>query len=106
MTTFLIIHPQATEEHLGYWPEIFHSSDPRPAREQVDERYDYGGGWSPMRGFTMDMATAALSYPGDPELQPFAMCELPLTRETVWFYPHAQVAIVQEDGSFEAGRMD
>lgn len=106
MTTFLFIHPQATPAHLGNWPEIFDGSDERTAREQVNDRYGFGGGWRPMKGFGMDRATGGLSYPGDPVLMPFAMCELPLSRETVWFYPHAQVAIVQEDGSFEAARMD
>lgn len=106
LTFFTLIHPQATFEHLGLWPDIFDAEDPRPAREQVNDRYDYGGGWRPMRGFEMDMNTAGLSYPGDPELLPFARCELPLTQEVVWFYPHSQIAIVQMDGSFEVARMD
>lgn len=105
MTDFVIFKDKAGPEHLGLWPAIFLDDDPRPAREQVNERYSYGGGWMPMRGFTMT-ETMDLCYPGDPALPAFAACRLPLSKETVYFYPHAQVAIVQDDGKFEAGRMD
>lgn len=106
MTQFLLLHPKATPEHLGLFPYIFDGDDPRPAREQANDRYAHGGGWNSFHGFNMDPATKALSYPEDPPLEPFAMCELPLSNETVWFYPHSQVAIVQQDGSFDAARMD
>lgn len=105
MTAFVFFHPKAGPEHLGLWPAIFDAADPRPAAEQANDRYSHGGGWSPMRGFKLT-EKRELCYPGDPALEPFASCFLPLTAETLFFYPHAQVAIVQADGSFEAGRMD
>jgi hypothetical protein len=105
MTKFVFFHPKATPEHLGLLPAIFDAADPRPAAEQVNDRYSHGGGWHPLRGFELSDKNE-LCYPGDPALEPFAGCKLPLTGETVLFYPLSQVAIIQADGSFEAGRMD
>lgn len=105
MTAFVFFNEQAGPEHLGLWPAIFLADDPRPAKEQVNERYSYGGGWMPMKGFELTLEKR-LCYPGDPPLKPFAACHLPLSNETIYFYPHSQVAIVQADESFEAGRMD
>jgi hypothetical protein len=105
LTDFLFFHDEATPEHLGFWPMIFLADDPRPAAEQINDRYAHGGGWNPLKGFTMT-EKMELCFPGDPTLKPFAGCSLPLTKETLFFYPYSQVAIVQEDGNFEAGRMD
>ena len=45
-----------------------------------------------------------LSRVGEPTLLPRAATAL--RNESIFFYPHAWVAIVQEDGAFEVCRMD
>jgi hypothetical protein len=101
----ILLHPQAEPEHLGFIPDMLDEDDPRPAREQFDDNYAHGGGWRPQPKFTMDDdARAVLSFPGDPPLEPIAV--MLFHDEIIFFYPHAIVAIVQRDGTFEACRMD
>jgi len=75
-----IIHPRAHLSDLGLLPSFLNENDPRPAAEQFNDRYMFGG-WHPMAGFKMN-DELILVYPGD------------------W------VAIVQPDKSFEVCRMD
>jgi len=105
MISFIKLDARATVEHLGYWPEIFDELDPRPAKEQANDRYAHGGGWHPFDGFELDRENFAISYPGDPSFKPFAMAVLPLTEELLLFYPHAWV-LVMKDNKFEISRMD
>ena len=42
------------EDILGLLPMIFDSNDPRPAREQANERYAHGGGWNPQEGWELN----------------------------------------------------
>jgi hypothetical protein len=104
MTQVLFLHPRATMDHIGLIPSFLVEADPRPAREQFDERYSFGGGWHPMANFKLDPKTFALKYPGDPAFKPIA--RIPFRKEQIYIYEHAFVCIVQEDGSFEAARMD
>lgn len=97
-----MIHPDAPIEALGYVPGFLRDDDPRPAREQFDERYAYGG-WSPNKGFKM-LDNLAIQYPGDPALLPIAWREL--RGEAIVMYPGALLAIIQPDGRFEVARMD
>src|SRR5215831_9910678 len=101
MLTWMMLHPQMSLEHLGFIPTFVFEEDPRPAKEQFNERYHYGG-WQPFKGFELNEDNS-LSYPGDPPLQPLASTEL--RDETIVFYPHAWVAIIQRDRSFEVCRM-
>jgi len=82
---------------------MLHDDDPRPAREQFQERYAHGGGWRPMKGHKMgeDME---IKYPGDPVMWPWALMKL--RDETVVVYQYGWVAIIQPDGSYEVARMD
>jgi len=89
-------------EMVGIIPLFLLDSDPRPAKEQFDERYSFGGGWRPMSGWTL--SGNRIKYPGDPPYSPVAGCIF--RTETIYVYPHAWVAIVQSDGSFEVSRMD
>lgn len=98
------LDPRFEMEHLGYLPNFVSESDPRPAKEQYAENYAHGGGWRPMQGWQMNRMTFAITYPGDPQLRPFAFTKL--RDERIFFYPTSQVAIVQPDGSFEVCRMD
>lgn len=103
MIEFELLHPAMTQGHLGYLPGMLDASDPRPAREQFDEGYRNGGGWSPFKGHTLH-ADNTLSYPGDPPLPPLA--QVRLRDELIVFYHHSWVAIIQPDRSYEIARMD
>jgi hypothetical protein len=92
-----------TPEDLGLLPDFLSDRDPRPAAAQIDQNYAHGGGWRPQQGFTL-LPSKTLTYPGDPPLQPVAMTRL--RDETLLFYPHAILAIVQPDGAFEVCRVD
>lgn len=92
-------------ELAGAVPSFVVEDDDRPVRQQLDERYAHGGGWNPLPGFSLDLKTGLLSYPGDPPLRPvFAMQQK--GGEQVIVYPHALVMILQKDGAFEVARMD
>jgi hypothetical protein len=98
-----LLHPEMRAEMLGFIPSFLDEADPRPAKEQFNERYVSGGGWSPFSGFRLGHNNA-LSYPGDPPL--VALAETKLRNELIVFYRHAWVAIIQPDRTFEACRMD
>jgi hypothetical protein len=112
-------------EHLGLIPMFLNELDTRPAARQFDENYGHGGGWRAMKGWTMDPATHAIRYDGDPPLKPLAEAAFHsaqtgsligghLTRpdgstpapEQLFFYDSSWLAIVQQDGTFEITRMD
>jgi len=90
-----------TPEMLGLIPFFLDDQDPRPAREQFDSAYI--GGWHPFEGFTM-LPDGNLSYPEDPPTQ--LLAETKLRNETIRFYHHSWVSIIQPDGTFEIARMD
>ena len=96
-----MLYPGMTYDHLGLLPTFVSGDDPRPAREQFNERYV--SGWDPMKGFKLDQQDW-LHYPGDPPLRPIALAYL--RSELILFYEHEWVAIVQPDRSFEVCRMD
>lgn len=103
---WVLLHPRATMEHLGYLPQFVSEDDPRPVREQFNQNYAHGGGWNPRPNNPgrLNIATGAYHYPDDPVQMPmaFAMCR----SEKIYMYPHAVIAIVQPDGSYEIARMD
>lgn len=102
MIEWKIIHPQFTQEGLGYLQFYLSEGDPRSAKEQLDEAYSFAGGWRPFDGFKM--TPKGLEYPGDPPQLLLAECKL--RDETVRLYECSWVAIVQPDGSYEIARMD
>lgn len=109
LITVLMLDKRATSEHLGIIPYMLNPDDPRPAREQFDAEYQHGGGWRPLRGFTMgDDYTMQYGDPNeedaDEPLHPIAKIEF--REETILFYPYGWVAVVQPDLSFEMCRMD
>lgn len=97
-----IVHPRASHDMLGYVPGFIVDEDPRPAKEQFNERYVFGG-WSPIKGFAKNDRDV-LQYPEDPPLPPLA--ERKLRDERIVMYQHALLAIIQPDGSFEIARLD
>ena len=101
--TVFALHPQCTPDTVGFIPTFLDHADPRPAREQFQERYVYGG-WRNQPGFTEGNEPFSLNYPGDPPLLPMAL--IPFRDENIIVYRHGYVGIWQKDGSFEACRMD
>lgn len=94
------IHPA---DAVGFIPDFLDEGDPRPAREQFNERYQ--SGWRPQEGFTKEgRHSFTLRFPGDPPLYPIAL--IPFRAESIMIYRYGYVAIFQKDGSFEACRMD
>lgn len=105
MITFEPIHPDFTEEMAGLLPLIFSTSDPRPAIEQINDRYSHGGGFTPLRKFTLNAKTFALTYPGDPPMNPIARAELS-DKETLYLYPHSFILIFRPGDAWDVCRMD
>jgi hypothetical protein len=97
-----------TPEALGFIPGMVSDDDPRPAREQFDANYQHGGGWRKFEGFTMQ-PNGSIKYPEDPPLPVLAETLLHADTdkpETIRFYSHDWVAVVQKDGTYEIARMD
>jgi hypothetical protein len=97
------LHPACTPDHVGFIPTFLDEDDPRPAAEQFQERYIYGG-WRNQSGFKQGNQRFTLAYPGDPPLKPIAA--MMLRDEMIMIYDAGYVAIWQKDGTFEACRMD
>lgn len=89
---------------LGFLPRLIGEDDPRPIREQIDDKYRYGGGWKPMRGWTFDKWTSTLKFPGDPVMRPLAAAQL--RDEEIFLYRYSFLCVVQPNGSFEVSRVD
>lgn len=101
-------HPQATPEMLGYLPDIIIEDDPRGAKEQIADRYRYGGGWSDFKGHTM-LPNGNLQYPEDPPT--LLLFEAVLhqgkdNEETLRFYQHSWIAVMRPDGTYAISRID
>lgn len=117
MLIFKFLHPQATPDMLGLIPAFFVDTDPRPAVDQINERYAHGGGWFDLKvgekGFTHD-EQGSLLFPEDPPLPALAEAWLHKTHvpgsnpppERIVIHVHGFVAIHQPDGSFRVGRLD
>lgn len=97
------LNSKAVMDHLGLIPSFLSEDDPRTAAEQIDSNYNFGGGWRPQPKFKL-MDNGNLAYPGDPDLTPLFMSQL--RDETIFVYEFGYTAIVQQDGSFEAARVD
>lgn len=106
---FTLLHPRMTQDHLGILPEFFVDSDPRPAKEQLNERYAHGGGYRPIKGFKLSNEGMFIKYPGDERLKPLAKATLhPGTEqeEELYFYESSFLLILQLDGDFTVVRVD
>ena len=99
---------------FGMLPSIFWKGDERPASEQLDERYSYGGGFSPLDGgWELDTLNVieegmpefyTLTYPNDSPVNEIGRAQL--NDETLVFFQHSWLAIIQSDGSFVVTRVD
>jgi hypothetical protein len=120
MLDLIRLDPRATMDHAGFIPHFLSELDPRPAVEQINERYAHGGGWHDLtvgeRGFRlMGGNPGMLKYPGDPPMHPLwegYLHRVGTTGDDAWtgerivIYEHAFVAIIQADGSFRVARLD
>ena len=78
-------------ELLGFIPSFLDENDPRPAKEQFDDRYV--GGWRPLPGFKFGKGWR-VSYPGDPPMKP--LCVMLFRDEKIYLYPYSWVRIGDE----------
>lgn len=84
---------------LGIIPEFILADDPRPAHEQINERY----GWNPhLPGKWQMNQDDWLLYPGDPPLEPLAFTWL--RDEKIIVYSYGWVAIVTGE-AFSVARL-
>jgi hypothetical protein len=99
-------------EALGYLPDFLSEADPRPAAQQFQERYKFGG-WSPGEaglrfayrpGPEGGPRGSLLLYPGDPPLM--AVGGALLRDEEVVVFQASYVMVRQPDGSHEVSRLD
>jgi hypothetical protein len=95
---------------LGFIPSFLREDDPRPAAEQIDDRYAHGGGWRNFNDdkWSFDPSTMSLTYDAqseDAELY-IPLAEARLRDERILYYDLSWVAIVQPDGSYEVARLD
>lgn len=97
------LHPEMTLDHLGNLVFFLDVNDSRSAREQIDTAYKFAGGWQSFHGHVLG-ADNSLKYPGDPTLYPLAQTRL--RDELIVFYPHAWVAIIQPDRTYDVARID
>jgi hypothetical protein len=88
---------------LGFLPGLIDEDDPRGVKEQLADKYRYGGGWRPLPDLTL-LPDRSLKYPSDPPLKPIAVSQL--RDEVILFYPYDWLCVVQPDGSFEVSRVD
>ena len=102
MIHFTYLIPNA-EAYLGAIPFFLNPENPSSAAEQFNRHYAHGGGWQPFTGFTLNPDNS-IKYPGDEKLKPLALAKF--RDELICIYPHAWVAVIQPDRSFEISRMD
>ena len=95
-------------EVVGFLPQFVSEHDPRSAKEQINDNYAHGGGWSSFKGFTLvssdDKNQYGLDYPGDPMSKELSRATF--RDELLVFFEHSWLAIIQKDGSFEVSRLD
>ena len=100
-------------EVTGLLPEIIWQDDPRPAREQFNDRYAHGGGWNPMKGWLFKPGPdgeATLVFQSNDEEDDAEeyreMSRTTINSEILILFDCEFLAIVQPDGSFEVDRVD
>lgn len=89
---------------LGFLPDILREDDPRPVKDQLEDRYAHGGGWRPIKGFKM-RAGHVLRYPGDRPFRPSAIAQFG-DEKVIFYRAGSLLAVIQPDKSFEVTRVD
>jgi len=99
-------------ESTGLLPMIILPTDPQPAKVQINQRYDYGGGFYKFKAFELvgnfnaPINQLRLAFPGEPHYFEMSRIYLPLSKELVVLFQLAFVAIILEDGTFEVTCVD
>lgn len=103
MLEFKMLNPSYTEADLGMLPFFAWESNPKSAKEQINDNYRHGGGWQSFQGFTFNKDTS-ISYPNDPPQHPIAIAKL--RDEVIFVYEGSWVLILQPDRSYDVARID
>lgn len=93
-------------EVAGLLPRFFFLDDPRPAWDQLVDRYRYGAG-QPFKGFALtrnEHGGYQLEYEGDPPLPELSRAFL--RDELIVLFKYEWVAIIQPSGDFITYRVD
>lgn len=104
--TVWVAHHRRADIYLGLIPSLISNAFPGKVKDQINENYAHGGGYSAFghSQWVFDPLTMTLSFPGDPVFTPKASALI--GDERVIVYEAGVVAILQPDGSFEVTRMD
>lgn len=98
-------HSMSIEDCVGDIRYFAAEQNDKPLREQLDEMYQHGGGWRPLKGFQLKSEkTFQIEYPEDPPMNPLAIAKF--RDQLICVYEYAFVAIFEPDFSFEVARMD
>lgn len=102
---------------VGILPDLLNVYDPRPVKDQLNETYDHGGGWRPIKGFTLKavapglpvesrdvLAKLTAHFPNDPPFR--EVSRTIMGDELLVLFECDFMAIIQRDGSFEMARVD
>lgn len=89
-------------EDWGLIPAFLDANDPRPAKEQIAEKYI--GGWNSFKGFKFNKNKITLKYPGDPVYN--CISTMLFRDETLHIFPSAWVVIEQKDDTWDVARLD
>ena len=93
------------QEELGLIPSMINMFSEDDVATQLDNNYQHGGGFRNQEGFTYSHDdNDSMSYSDDPPMYPIA--KFVAGSETVFVYPHAYVAVIQEDETHVISRMD
>lgn len=105
MLQFTACSKRTTANDVGFIAYMLDENDSDSATQQLNNHYQHGGGWRPMKGFSLNNELE-LCYPGDPPLKPLAIAILHQTEEVI-IYPYAWVMVRDHNtGKFEVCRMD
>lgn len=99
-----LVNGQALYNLAGWIPSFLVADNKDNAQTQFNQNYSHGGGWSPFSDKWVLHDDDSIEYPGDPTYKPLAYTYL--HNQKVVVYPHAWVAIINPDKSFEVARMD
>ena len=92
----------------GFLPTFILESDPRPLAEQINERYQHGGGWRPMGGWEIvgksDFGPTIKYEEDGSSMEAIGRCRF--RNEMLYLYDYDFLMILNDDGSFEVARVD
>ena len=92
---------------VGLIPHFLDENDPRSAIEQIDAKYQHGGGWRDFKGHKLEGGgdkPYTLKYPGDPITHELSRATL--RDEVLVFFKYSWLAVIQTDGSHRIAKLD